>query len=72
VTSKRALEGSRPRLQVHQRRCSFTDINPSTENIAEWFWHDDERHRKNTRVDSVTIWERSVNAATLYAVGVDR
>lgn len=68
VTSKRALEALARRLDY---ACindvpPFTEINPSAENIAQWF------HRELTAVvesegavvTSVTVWEGPVNAAT--------
>ena len=68
VTSKRALEELAKRLDY---KCindvaPFTGINPSAENIAEWFWREltSVVSAENARVDSVTIWEGPVNAAT--------
>ncbi|HVR43321.1 MAG TPA: 6-carboxytetrahydropterin synthase [Thermoanaerobaculia bacterium] len=44
----------------------FDDVNPSAENIAEWFWNELNAAvaKENARVDRVTVWEGPVNAAT--------
>ncbi len=68
VTSKRALEELAKRLDY---KCindvaPFTETNPSAENIAAWFWREltSVVSAENARVDSVTVWEGPVNAAT--------
>lgn len=68
VTSKRELEQLAKRLDY---KCindvaPFTEINPSAENIAEWFWRELSAAvaHESARVDSVTVWEGPVNAAT--------
>ncbi len=68
VTSRRALEDLAKRLDY---KCindvaPFTEINPSAENIAAWFWRELTHavSRDTARVESVTVWEGPVNAAT--------
>jgi 6-pyruvoyltetrahydropterin/6-carboxytetrahydropterin synthase len=72
VTSKRALEDLAKRLDY---KCindvaPFTEINPSAENLAEWFWREltDVVSAEDARVESVTVWEGPVNAATYRPV----
>lgn len=52
----------------------FTTINPSAENIAEWFWRELSElvRAEKAIVDSVTVWEGPVNAATFTAPAGDR
>jgi 6-pyruvoyltetrahydropterin/6-carboxytetrahydropterin synthase len=68
VTSKNLLEDLARRLDY---KCindvpPFTEINPSAENIAAWFWRELSARvaKDNARVDAVTVWEGPVNAAT--------
>jgi 6-pyruvoyltetrahydropterin/6-carboxytetrahydropterin synthase len=68
VTSKSALDQLAKRLDY---KCindvaPFTEINPSAENIAEWFWRELAAvvASENARVDEVTVWEGPANAAT--------
>jgi 6-pyruvoyltetrahydropterin/6-carboxytetrahydropterin synthase len=46
----------------------FTEINPSSENIAKWIY--DSMHKKvkqkNCAVSSVTVWENDTSSATYY------
>jgi 6-pyruvoyltetrahydropterin/6-carboxytetrahydropterin synthase len=68
VTSKAALERLAKRLDY---ACindiePFTEMNPSAENIAEWFWREMSAMvmAEGAKVDSVTVWEGPFNAAT--------
>lgn len=68
VTSKGELERLAKKLDY---TCvndipPFTEINPSAENIAEWFWEELSAavSAEKASVDSVTVWEGPVNAAT--------
>ena len=73
VSAKRKLEALAKRLDY---ACindvpPFTEVNPSAENIAEWFARelqsavDDE----NAVVTAVTIWEGPVNSVTFAPAG---
>lgn len=68
VTSKAALERLAKRLDF---ACindiePFTEVNPSAENIAEWFWQELSATvmAEGAAVESVTVWEGPFNAAT--------
>lgn len=68
VTSKAELERLAKKLDF---KCindvdPFTQVNPSAENIAEWFWQELSVSvtREEAVVDSVTVWEGPFNAAT--------
>jgi 6-pyruvoyltetrahydropterin/6-carboxytetrahydropterin synthase len=73
VSAKRKLEGLAKTLDYGciNDLPPFTEINPSAENIAEWF------HRElsaavadeNALVAAVTIWEGPVNSVTFRARG---
>jgi 6-pyruvoyltetrahydropterin/6-carboxytetrahydropterin synthase len=46
----------------------FTEINPSSENIAKWL-HDSIRKKitdQNLQVSSITVWESETASATYY------
>jgi 6-pyruvoyltetrahydropterin/6-carboxytetrahydropterin synthase len=46
----------------------FTEINPSSENIAKWI-HDSVKKRiqqKPCNITSVTVWESETSSATYY------
>ena len=68
VSAKRKLEALAKKLDYGciNDIAPFTDINPSAENIAEWFARelqlavDDE----NATVTAVTVWEGPVNSVT--------
>lgn len=49
----------------------FTTINPSAENIAEWFATELQREvaDENAVVTAVTVWEGPVNSVTYRAAG---
>lgn len=68
VSSKRELERLAKKLDYGciNDVSPFTELNPSAENIAEWFWKELSSvvSRENATVDSVTVWEGPVNAAT--------
>ena len=68
VTSKAELERLAKKLDF---ACindiePFTEVNPSAENIAEWFWREMSAivMADGAVVDSVTVWEGPFNAAT--------
>ena len=68
VTSKRELEALARRLDY---ACindvpPFTEVNPSAENIAQWFHRELSAvvEAEGAIVTSVTVWEGPVNAAT--------
>ncbi|MBI5098168.1 MAG: 6-carboxytetrahydropterin synthase QueD [Nitrospirae bacterium] len=46
----------------------FTEINPSSENIAKWIYDSMYKKikQKNCAVSSVTIWENDTSSATYY------
>lgn len=68
VTSRAALERLAKRLDF---TCindvePFTEVNPSAENIARWFWQEMSAivTAEGAVVDLVTVWEGPFNAAT--------
>lgn len=72
VTSKAELERLAKKLDY---ACindvpPFTEINPSAENIAEWFWREMTAKvaAEGAVVESVTVWEGPFNAATYEPV----
>jgi len=46
----------------------FTEINPSSENIARWIFESVKKklRRKNCNITSVTVWESETSSATYY------
>jgi 6-pyruvoyltetrahydropterin/6-carboxytetrahydropterin synthase len=46
----------------------FTEINPSSENIAKWLYDSIKKRivDKNITVSSVTVWENETSSATYY------
>jgi len=46
----------------------FTEINPSSENIAKWIYDSLKKklQQKNCLVSSVTVWENDSSSATYY------
>ena len=45
----------------------FTEINPSSENIARWIYESAEKHLvENVKVNSVTVWESETSSATYF------
>ncbi len=68
VTSKASLEDLARRLDYTciNDVAPFDHINPSAENIAEWFWSEltGAVAGEGAVVRSVTVWEGPVNAAT--------
>lgn len=46
----------------------FTEINPSSENIAKWIYDsvNKKMKQKNCTVSSVTVWENDTSSATYY------
>jgi 6-pyruvoyltetrahydropterin/6-carboxytetrahydropterin synthase len=46
----------------------FTEINPSSENIAKWIYDTIRKKmlEKNCSVSSVTVWENDTSSATYY------
>ncbi len=46
----------------------FTEINPSSENIAKWIYDSVNKKikQKNCTVSSVTVWENDTSSATYY------
>ena len=68
VTSKRSLEELALRLDYAciNDVAPFDRVNPSAENIAEWFWSELTAAvaSEGAVVRSVTVWEGPVNAAT--------
>jgi 6-pyruvoyltetrahydropterin/6-carboxytetrahydropterin synthase len=46
----------------------FTEINPSSENIAKWIYDSMYKKikQKNCAVSSVTVWENDTSSATYY------
>jgi 6-pyruvoyltetrahydropterin/6-carboxytetrahydropterin synthase len=46
----------------------FTEINPSSENIARWIYDSLKKklQKKNCIVSSVTVWENDSSSATYY------
>jgi 6-pyruvoyltetrahydropterin/6-carboxytetrahydropterin synthase len=68
VSAKRKLEALAKRLDY---RCindvaPFDTINPSAENIAQWFWRElsAEVAAESAVVSAVTVWEGPVNSVT--------
>ena len=68
VSAKRKLEALAKKLDYGciNDIAPFTDINPSAENIAEWFAAELQRalEDENAVVTAVTIWEGPVNSVT--------
>ncbi|HEV7768704.1 MAG TPA: 6-carboxytetrahydropterin synthase [Thermoanaerobaculia bacterium] len=68
VSAKRKLEALAKTLDYGciNDRPPFTEINPSAENIAEWFAHELQGavSDENAVVVAVTIWEGPVNSVT--------
>jgi 6-pyruvoyltetrahydropterin/6-carboxytetrahydropterin synthase len=68
VSAKRKLEALAKRLDYGciNDVAPFDRINPSAENIAEWFWRElsTEVADENALVSAVTIWEGPVNSVT--------
>ena len=68
VSAKRKLESLAKRLDYGciNDVAPFDKINPSAENIAEWFWRElsVEVAAENAVVSAVTIWEGPVNSVT--------
>lgn len=46
----------------------FTEINPSSENIAKWIYESIRKKikEKNCNISSVTVWENETSSATYY------
>jgi len=46
----------------------FTEINPSSENIAKWLYESIKKRlaHKNISLSSVTVWENETSSATYY------
>lgn len=72
VSAKRKLEALAKRLDYGciNDVAPFTEINPSAENIAEWFARELQTavEDEDAMVVSVTIWEGPVNSVT-YTTG---
>ena len=72
VSAKRMLEALAKRLDYGciNDVAPFDRINPSAENIAEWFWREmsAEVAGENALVTAVTIWEGPVNSVTFRPV----
>ena len=68
VSAKRKLEALAKRLDYGciNDVAPFTEINPSAENIAEWFAGELQRavDDENALVTAVTVWEGPVNSVT--------
>jgi 6-pyruvoyltetrahydropterin/6-carboxytetrahydropterin synthase len=68
VSAKRKLEALAKTLDYGciNDIAPFTEINPSAENIAEWFARELQRvvNDENAVVVAVTIWEGPVNSVT--------
>jgi 6-pyruvoyltetrahydropterin/6-carboxytetrahydropterin synthase len=68
VSAKRKLEALAKRLDYGciNDVAPFDRINPSAENIAQWFWSElsSEVAAENAVVAAVTIWEGPVNSVT--------
>jgi 6-pyruvoyltetrahydropterin/6-carboxytetrahydropterin synthase len=67
VTSRAALERLAKKLDfacINEVE-PFTTVNPSAENIAEWFWQEMSAavEGEGAVVDLVTVWEGPFNAA---------
>ena len=46
----------------------FTEINPSSENIARWIYDSIKKKlkKKDCNISSVTVWENETSSATFY------
>ena len=46
----------------------FTEINPSSENMAKWIYESIRKKikKKNCNMSSVTVWENETSSATYY------
>ncbi len=46
----------------------FTEINPSSENIAKWIYDSVKKRirKKHCNITSVTVWESETSSATYY------
>ncbi len=46
----------------------FTEINPSSENIAKWIYDSVKKkiHKKHCNITSVTVWESETSSASYY------
>jgi 6-pyruvoyltetrahydropterin/6-carboxytetrahydropterin synthase len=46
----------------------FTEINPSSENMAKWIYESIRKKilKKNCDISSVTVWENETSSATYY------
>jgi 6-pyruvoyltetrahydropterin/6-carboxytetrahydropterin synthase len=68
VSAKRKLEALAKRLDYGciNDVAPFTEINPSAENIAEWFARELQHavEDENAVVTAVTVWEGPVNSVT--------
>jgi 6-pyruvoyltetrahydropterin/6-carboxytetrahydropterin synthase len=68
VSAKRKLDALAKRLDYGciNDVAPFDRINPSAENIAEWFWRElaAEVAAENALVAAVTVWEGPVNSVT--------
>jgi 6-pyruvoyltetrahydropterin/6-carboxytetrahydropterin synthase len=68
VSARRKLESLAKRLDYGciNDVAPFDRINPSAENIAQWFWRElsAEVAAENAVVSAVTIWEGPVNSVT--------
>jgi 6-pyruvoyltetrahydropterin/6-carboxytetrahydropterin synthase len=68
VSARRKLEALAKRLDYGciNDIAPFTEINPSAENIAEWFASELQRAvaGENAVVTAVTVWEGPVNSVT--------
>jgi 6-pyruvoyltetrahydropterin/6-carboxytetrahydropterin synthase len=68
VSAKRKLEALAKKLDYGciNDVAPFTEINPSAENIAEWFASELQRavDDENALVTAVTVWEGPVNSVT--------
>jgi 6-pyruvoyltetrahydropterin/6-carboxytetrahydropterin synthase len=75
VSAKRKLEQLAKRLDYGciNDVAPFTEINPSAENIAEWFARELQTaiEDENANVVAVTIWEGPVNSVTYRPCAVD-
>src|SRR5215210_2015835 len=76
VSAKRKLEALAKKLDYGciNDVAPFDRINPSAENIAEWFWRElsAEVADENAIVTAVTIWEGPVNSVTFRPQPVTR
>jgi 6-pyruvoyltetrahydropterin/6-carboxytetrahydropterin synthase len=46
----------------------FTEINPSSENVAKWIYESTKKkiENRNCNMSSVTVWENETSSATYY------